>query len=92
MKEIFGEDFVCFVFLQAVRIMSQKLPETVEQMLQVQHVTQSNYNKYGEALLEVTKSYANRKNGEKSITFFLLIVWLWKEPHFKTGKISCLFY
>ncbi|XP_012280002.1 Bloom syndrome protein homolog [Orussus abietinus] len=46
----------------AIRAMSQQLPETEEAMLQIPHVTKANFDKYGKALLEITKKYANDKS------------------------------
>ncbi|XP_032687274.1 Bloom syndrome protein homolog isoform X2 [Odontomachus brunneus] len=45
----------------AVRVMSQRLPETEEAMLQIPHVTKANFVKYGKALLDITQKYAAEK-------------------------------
>ncbi|KAL0279324.1 UNVERIFIED_CONTAM: hypothetical protein PYX00_000916 [Menopon gallinae] len=47
--------------IQAIRLMSQNLPETAEEMLSINHVTKANFEKYGEALLDVTKNFAEQK-------------------------------
>ncbi|XP_046388536.1 Bloom syndrome protein homolog isoform X2 [Ischnura elegans] len=47
--------------IQAIRIMSQRLPETEEEMLRIPHVTHANFEKYGKPLLEVTIQYATQK-------------------------------
>lgn len=47
--------------IQAIRLMSQNLPETAEEMLSINHVTKANFEKYGEALLDVTKKFAEQK-------------------------------
>ncbi|XP_020280827.1 Bloom syndrome protein homolog isoform X2 [Pseudomyrmex gracilis] len=45
----------------AIRVMSQRLPDTEEAMLQVPHVTKANFVKYGRALLNITQKYAAEK-------------------------------
>ncbi|KAL0125423.1 hypothetical protein PUN28_004506 [Cardiocondyla obscurior] len=45
----------------AVRAMSQRLPESEEEMLQIPHVTKANFVKYGTLLLTVTQKYAAEK-------------------------------
>lgn len=47
----------------AVRVMSQRLPETEEAMLQIPHVTKANFVKYGKPLLNITQKYAAEKTG-----------------------------
>lgn len=47
----------------AIRVMSQRLPENEEAMLQVPHVTKANFVKYGRALLNITQKYAAEKIG-----------------------------
>ncbi|XP_078047077.1 Bloom syndrome helicase isoform X2 [Augochlora pura] len=42
----------------AVRAMSQKLPDSEESMLQIPHVTKANFEKYGKALLDITRKYS----------------------------------
>ncbi|XP_033326889.2 Bloom syndrome helicase isoform X1 [Megalopta genalis] len=42
----------------AIRAMSQKLPDNEESMLQIPHVTKANFEKYGKALLDITRKYA----------------------------------
>ncbi|PSN41142.1 hypothetical protein C0J52_05200 [Blattella germanica] len=47
--------------VHAIRAMSQQLPETAEQMLQISHVTKANYEKYGEGLLKICQQHAAEK-------------------------------
>nr|CAD7437741.1 unnamed protein product [Timema bartmani] len=49
--------------VQAIRAMSQSMPECAEDMLKISHVTQANFDKYGQALLQVTQQYAAEKLG-----------------------------
>ncbi|XP_008211497.1 Bloom syndrome protein homolog isoform X1 [Nasonia vitripennis] len=42
----------------ALRVMSQQLPESEEDMLKIPHVTKANFDKYGKALLDITQKYA----------------------------------
>jgi len=44
--------------------MSQKLPETADEMLQISHVTKANFEKYGEGLLKICQQHAADKKGE----------------------------
>lgn len=55
--------------------MAKELPETEEEMLKIPHVTKANFEKYGEALLEVTQRYSAEKLGNliQFITKTLLI-------------------
>lgn len=43
--------------------MAKSLPETEKEMLEIPHVTKANFEKYGEALLDVTQGYAAQKLG-----------------------------
>ncbi|XP_033216323.1 Bloom syndrome protein homolog [Belonocnema kinseyi] len=45
----------------AIRAMSQQLPVNEEAMLKIPHVTKANFDKYGQALLDVTQKYAAEK-------------------------------
>lgn len=45
----------------AVRAMSQRLPDSEQAMLEIPHVTQANFVKYGKALLDITQKYAAEK-------------------------------
>nr|XP_003705470.1 PREDICTED: Bloom syndrome protein homolog isoform X1 [Megachile rotundata] len=45
----------------AVRAMSQRLPDNEQAMLEIPHVTQANFDKYGKALLDITQKYAAEK-------------------------------
>jgi bloom syndrome protein len=47
--------------VQALRAMSQKLPETADEMLQISHVTKANFEKYGEGLLKICQQHAADK-------------------------------
>lgn len=42
-------------------MMARQLPESVEDMLKIPHVTKANSAKYGQKLLEITQSYAAQK-------------------------------
>ncbi|CAH0389328.1 unnamed protein product [Bemisia tabaci] len=48
---------------QSLKMMSELLPSTREEMLKVVGVTQANYQKYGPQFLEITKMYAEEKEG-----------------------------
>ena len=39
------------------------MPETAEEMMSIPHVTEANFHKYGDTLLEVTRKYAAQRNG-----------------------------
>ncbi|KAG5683750.1 hypothetical protein PVAND_013015 [Polypedilum vanderplanki] len=43
--------------MEALRQMSIKIPKTVEEMLEIPHVTKANFNKYGQGFLNVCQSY-----------------------------------
>ncbi|XP_011310855.1 Bloom syndrome protein homolog [Fopius arisanus] len=45
----------------AVRAMSQQMPTTKEAMLQIPHVTESNFEKIGKALLHILQEFAEKK-------------------------------
>lgn len=47
--------------MQALKAMSERLPETEAEMLALQHVTKANFEKYGKQLLDITLSYAAQK-------------------------------
>ncbi|KAK7869932.1 hypothetical protein R5R35_013711 [Gryllus longicercus] len=47
--------------VEAVKAMSERLPETSEEMLDIPHVTVANFEKFGKPLLEVTIQYAVQK-------------------------------
>lgn len=47
--------------------MSEILPTTEEEMLNIDGVTKANFDKFGRLLLEITKEYAAKKLG----SFFL---------------------
>jgi hypothetical protein len=44
--------------------MSQQLPETADEMLQISHVTKANFEKYGEGLLKICQQHAADRKGE----------------------------
>uniref|UniRef100_A0A182NDW4 RecQ-like DNA helicase BLM n=1 Tax=Anopheles dirus TaxID=7168 RepID=A0A182NDW4_9DIPT len=44
--------------IQALKAMSEKVPETATEMLALPHVTKANFEKYGKELLEITQNYA----------------------------------
>lgn len=48
----------------ALRVMSQQLPESEEDMLKIPHVTKANFDKYGKALLDVTQKFAAERCGK----------------------------
>uniref|UniRef100_A0A182XWD0 RecQ-like DNA helicase BLM n=1 Tax=Anopheles stephensi TaxID=30069 RepID=A0A182XWD0_ANOST len=47
--------------IQALKAMSEKLPESPGEMLTLPHVTKANFEKYGKQLLEITQNYAAEK-------------------------------
>ncbi|XP_055382513.1 recQ-like DNA helicase Blm [Condylostylus longicornis] len=47
--------------MQALKAMSELLPESEKDMLSIQHVTKANFDKYGAKLLEITTKYAAEK-------------------------------
>uniref|UniRef100_A0A1A9WUY2 HRDC domain-containing protein n=1 Tax=Glossina brevipalpis TaxID=37001 RepID=A0A1A9WUY2_9MUSC len=47
--------------IQAMKIMSEQLPETAADMYLVPHVTKANFDKYGEKRLQITRGYAAEK-------------------------------
>ena len=46
----------------ALRSMSEIMPETAEEMLQVQYVTKANFEKFGQKFLEICQTYSAQKN------------------------------
>lgn len=50
--------------LQAIKVMSEKMPENQQEMLQIPHVTKANYEKYGARFLTITQNYAAEKLSE----------------------------
>ena len=57
----FNDFFFVFQTFKALRVMARQLPEAVEDMLKIPHVTKANSAKYGQKLLEITQSYAAQK-------------------------------
>ncbi|ETN64392.1 ATP-dependent DNA helicase hus2 [Anopheles darlingi] len=47
--------------IQALKTMSEMLPESAAEMMAMPHVTKANYEKYGKPLLEITQNYAAEK-------------------------------
>ncbi|KAB7499389.1 Bloom syndrome-like protein [Armadillidium nasatum] len=45
----------------ALRIMARTLPDSEEEMRKVPHITQANFEKYGQVLLDVTQGFAAQK-------------------------------
>lgn len=45
----------------ALKIMSTTLPDSKEQMLRIPHVTQANFDKYGQQLLDITMDYSAQR-------------------------------
>lgn len=66
----------------ALRAMSQQLPCNEEEMLKIPHVTKANFDKYGKALLDITKKYAEQKEG-MLLFFFILIAQKKKKKCFR---------
>ncbi|XP_063864598.1 recQ-like DNA helicase BLM isoform X1 [Scylla paramamosain] len=56
-----GINYTNVINMTALRCMSLELPESEEEMMKIPHVTRANYEKYGEALLDVTQRYAAQK-------------------------------
>lgn len=52
---------VSIMNMQALKAMSEKMPATPEEMLQISHVTKANFEKYGQEFLAVTQQYAAEK-------------------------------
>ncbi|MPC36734.1 Bloom syndrome [Portunus trituberculatus] len=63
-----GINYTNVINMTALRCMSMELPESEEEMMKIPHVTRANYEKYGEALLDVTKRYADQKLGNIYMT------------------------
>lgn len=55
---------VILSFHQAVRLISQNLPECEEDMLKIEGVTKANFDKYGKELLMISQQYAGQKLGK----------------------------
>lgn len=47
--------------MQALKAMSEELPESEKDMLSIPHVTKANFEKYGSKMLEITRNYAAEK-------------------------------
>ncbi|RXG58489.1 Bloom syndrome protein-like [Armadillidium vulgare] len=47
----------------ALRIMARTLPDNEEEMRKVPHITQANFEKYGQVLLDITQGFAAQKLG-----------------------------
>lgn len=48
--------------LSAINSMSEALPNSKAEFMKIQHVTEANYNKYGEKLLKITQKYKEKLN------------------------------
>lgn len=59
-----------------LRTMSEQMPQTEEDMLQIiVDMAKANYKKYGgKGLLEITKRYSREKEGEEFCTLYLLFL------------------
>lgn len=55
--------------MQAIKAMSDRLPESEADMLQIPHVTQANFVKYGKELLIITQQYAAEKLCKCPLTY-----------------------
>ena len=75
---------------QAIRAMSQMLPETAEQMLQISHVTKANFDKYGEGLLKICQQHAVDKIGMYQDCTLRVKNMLTINIKGKPGKVKCL--
>ncbi|XP_066947324.1 recQ-like DNA helicase blm-1 [Macrobrachium rosenbergii] len=56
-----GINYTNIINMVALRVMSRMLPECEEEMRKIPHITKANFDKYGQALLEVTQRYAAQK-------------------------------
>ncbi|XP_071549733.1 recQ-like DNA helicase Blm [Panulirus ornatus] len=56
-----GVSYTNIINMVALRLMSRSLPESEEEMLKIPHVTKANFEKYGQALLDITQRYAAQK-------------------------------
>ncbi|XP_068228588.1 recQ-like DNA helicase Blm [Palaemon carinicauda] len=56
-----GVNYTNIINMIALRVMSRILPECEEEMRKIPHITKANFDKYGQALLEVTQRYAAQK-------------------------------
>lgn len=56
-----GVTMISIMNMQAIKAMSERMPETEEDMLLIPHVTPANFVKFGKQLLEITQQYAAEK-------------------------------
>lgn len=56
--------------MQALKIMSERLPETEADMMSIPHVTRANFEKFGKRFLEVTLKYTAEKLCKYNLNFF----------------------
>ncbi|XP_069186238.1 recQ-like DNA helicase BLM isoform X1 [Procambarus clarkii] len=56
-----GVNYTNIINMVALRLMSRSLPESEDEMLKIPHVTKANFDKYGQALLDITQRYAAQK-------------------------------
>ncbi len=52
--------------------MSEKLPTNEEEMLEIDNVTSTIFNKFGKGFLEITKEYADKKLGNICLNCIIL--------------------
>lgn len=63
-KEIARQKHVNYtniINMVALRAMSRKMPESEEEMRRIPHITEANFVKYGQSLLEITQRFAANK-------------------------------
>ncbi|CAG0895680.1 unnamed protein product [Darwinula stevensoni] len=68
------KNYTSLMNLQALQEMGRRMPETAEEMMSIPHVTEANFHKYGETLLEVTRKYAAQRNALKAAAAESLIL------------------
>ena len=66
-----GVNYTNIINMTALRIMSKQMPECEEQMRHIPHVTEANFLKYGQRLLDITQRYAAHKLGKERLPFFI---------------------
>lgn len=52
---------VSIMNMQAIKAMSEKMPESEQEMLSIPHVTKANFEKFGQELLQITQQYSAEK-------------------------------
>ncbi|XP_050061310.1 recQ-like DNA helicase Blm isoform X2 [Aphis gossypii] len=66
LAESLGINTNAVMTVQAIRSMSQLMPETEDDMLKIDGVTKSNFEKFGQPLLEITQQAAAEKSAIKN--------------------------